>query len=124
MNSQSQRILLSPLFLLGLIVLLLNDFYLKAQFNNFLTGKLSDFAGLFIFPLFFAAFFPKRKLLIYFLTGFLFVFWKSPFSQSEIDLWNSISLFNLGRVIDYTDLLAVLVLPLSYFYFKTETQKQ
>lgn len=82
MNFHSQKILLSPLFLFSLIVLLLNDHYLKAQFHNFLTGKLSDFAGLFIFPLFFAAFFPKRRLSIYFFAGFFFVFWKSPLSQS------------------------------------------
>ncbi len=124
MQNNSRQILISPLFLIGLFILLLDDFVLKAQFHNFLTGKLSDFAGLFIFPLFFSGFFPRRKVLIFTLTGFLFIFWKSPFSQSLIDLWNSLQFLRIGRTIDYTDLLALLVLPLSYFYFKTKTQKQ
>ncbi|MDQ6787435.1 MAG: hypothetical protein M3033_11570 [Acidobacteriota bacterium] len=123
MKENSRQILLSPFFLLGLFLLLLNDFFLKSYFHNFLTGKLSDFAGLFVFPLFFAAFFPKRKLFIYVLTVFIFVFWKSPFSQDLIDLWNSFQFFKIGRTIDYTDFLALSVLPISYFYFKTETQK-
>ena len=42
-----------PLFLVGLGILLLNDFYLKYAFSNAFTGKLSDVAGLFIFPFFF-----------------------------------------------------------------------
>ena len=124
MNTFCSKIFLSPLFIFSLFLLLLNDFLLKQQFHNFLTGKLSDFAGLFVFPLFFAAFFPKRKLAIYISTAILFIFWKSPYSQSLIDFWNSIMFFKIGRIVDYTDLLALLVLPLSYFYFKTETQKQ
>lgn len=124
MNKQSSQILLSPLFLLGLFLLLLNDFFLKYQFHNFLTGKISDFAGLFIFPVFFAAFFPKRKFAIYISTAILFVFWKSPFSQIVVDVWNSIVFFKIGRTIDFTDFLALLVLPLSYFYFQTVSQKQ
>ncbi len=124
MQTQTQKILLSPLFLFGLFLLILNDFFLKSYFHNFMTGKISDFAGLFVFPLFFAAFFPQRKLFIYLSTALLFVFWKSPFSQSLIDFWNSFQFFKIGRTIDYTDLSALSVLPLSYFYFKTETQKQ
>ena len=124
MQNVYRQIFLSPFFLLGLFLLLLNDLFLKAHFGNFLTGKLSDFAGLFVFPLFFAAFFPNRKSFIYFSTIFIFVFWKSPFSQSLTDLANSLLFFKIGRIIDYTDLVALLVLPLSYFYFKTETLKQ
>jgi hypothetical protein len=124
MRENSRQILLSPFFLLGLFLLLLNDFVLKSALHNFFTGKLSDFTGLFVFPLFFAAFFTKRKLFIYFSTAFVFAFWKSPFSQGLIDLWNSFQFFKIGRTIDYTDLFALSVLPLSYFYFKIETQKQ
>jgi hypothetical protein len=123
MKEETQKILLSPYFILGLLLLLLNDFFLKQQFHNFLTGKISDFAGLFVFPLFFTAFFPKRKTVIYISTAILFIFWKSPPSQSLIDFWNSLDIFKISRVVDYTDLLALLVLPLSYFYFKTEVFK-
>jgi hypothetical protein len=42
--------LLDPIVLLCAFVLGLNDHYLKAQWHNALTGKLSDFAGLVVFP--------------------------------------------------------------------------
>ncbi len=44
------RALSHPLTLLSIGVLLLNDHLLKAASPNVLTGKLSDFAGLFFFP--------------------------------------------------------------------------
>lgn len=52
-------------FLLALTLLLLNDFVLKETFANWFTGKLSDFAGLFVFPLFWITLFPNRKQLIF-----------------------------------------------------------
>jgi hypothetical protein len=109
-------IFLSPGFLLGLILLLLNDFVLKAQLHNSWTGKLSDFAGLFIFPICFAALIPRFKIHIYILTAVLFVFWKSPFSQPVIDSWNSLTMLPIGRTVDYTDLWALIFLPFSFFY--------
>jgi hypothetical protein len=109
-------ILLSPGFLFGLLLLLLNDFVLKPQFHNSLTGKLSDFAGLFIFPMFFAAFIPHFKIHIYILTAVLFVFWKSPLSQAVIEAWNSLAILRIGRTVDYTDLFALVILPISLFY--------
>lgn len=96
--------------------MLINDFFLKALFHNFLTGKLSDFAGLFVFSLFWTAFFPKRKFLIFSLITVFFTFWKSPFSSGFIDAWNSIGLFGIGRTIDFTDLIAFSVLPLAWIY--------
>jgi hypothetical protein len=47
----SGHALLHPAVLLGVVLLLLNDHILKARFPSFWTGKLSDFAGLFFFPL-------------------------------------------------------------------------
>lgn len=107
---------MSPGFLAGLCLLLLNDFLLKQQFHNELTGKLSDFAGLFILPLFLAAFFPRFKISFYIFTAVSFIFWKSIYSQSTIDYWNSLPLFPVERTADYSDLFALLVLPLSYVY--------
>lgn len=106
----------SPGFLAGLCVLLLNDFIFKQQFHNELTGKLSDFAGLFIFPLFWSALFPRLKTSVYVVTAALFVFWKSVYAQPFIDGWNSLQLFPVERTIDDTDLFALLVLPFSYIY--------
>ncbi len=109
-------ILISNPFLLGLTILLANDFYFKPYFHNWVTGKLSDFSGLFIFPLFLSSFFPKFKKTIFIMTGVGFVFWKSPASQPFIDLWNAWNLFPIQRVIDYTDLLALGVLPIALVF--------
>lgn len=116
MNHRHLNILLSPGFLIGLGVLLLNDFVLKQQFHGGLTGKLSDFAGLFIFPLICAALFPARKSHIYILTALSFVFWKSAYSQPFIEFWNNLFFFSIERTVDYSDLLSLLALPFSYAY--------
>ena len=116
MTFQRRKILLSPLFLVGLTILLLNDFYLKTQFHNFFTGKISDFAGLFVFPLFWAAFFPKRKLFIFTATATFFVFWKSSYSQGFIHFWNNLGIFGIGRTVDYSDLIALTVLLPAWIY--------
>lgn len=107
-------------FLAALALLLLNDFLLKDIYGNWATGKASDFTGLFIFPLFWAALFPAHKTKIFWLSGLCFIFWKSAYSQPLLTLWNSTGLFPINRVIDYTDLLALSVLPLAYLL---QTQK-
>lgn len=107
------NLLLYPPFLVCLGILLLNDFYLKAEYHNWLTGKLSDFSGLFVFVWFWAAIFPDRKLIIYFCTGIVFTIWKSPYSQQFIDLFSQI-FFPIGRVVDVTDLLALMILPVAF----------
>ncbi|NJM53048.1 MAG: hypothetical protein HC846_06415 [Blastocatellia bacterium] len=49
-------------------------------------------------------------------TAIFFAFWKSPFSQGVIDFWNSFDLLIIWRVVDYTDLFALFILPLAYLY--------
>jgi hypothetical protein len=112
--SNRYKIFTTLWFVLGLFALLLNDLLLKEQFSNGFTGKLSDFAGLLIFPLFWTAFFPKHKNKVFLLTALLFILWKSPMSQIFIEGWNSLSFFSISRVVDYTDLYALLILPLAY----------
>jgi hypothetical protein len=51
-TSRPGELLLHPFALTALGVLLLNDHLLKAQWPGLVTGKLSDFAGLLILPLF------------------------------------------------------------------------
>lgn len=114
MNS-NYKIFTTTWFLLGLSLLLLNDFVLKELLGNWFTGKLSDFAGLFIFPLFWTAFFPRQKKSIFIFTGLLFILWKSPLSQHLIDSWNSFDVFYISRVVDYTDLIALSILPLAFY---------
>jgi hypothetical protein len=124
MHQRRLHILASPGFLAGLILLLLNDFILKQQFQSELTGKLSDFAGLFIFPLFWAAFFPRLKTSFYILTAISFIFWKSIYAQPLIDRLNLLLPFSIGRTIDMTDLAALLVLPLSYLYKSSDFSEE
>lgn len=108
--------IISPFFILGLFILLINDFYLKNKYPGLITGKLSDIAGLFIFPFLFAVFFPSKKILIYLITLFGFILWKLPLSDYFINLWNNNISYNIDRVVDYTDYWALLILPFSYYY--------
>lgn len=110
------------IFLASIFLLLTNDFYLKYEYHNYLTGKLSDFAGLFAFAYFFSCFFPKKAKSIYVLSGFLFVFWKSEFSQPIFDFAHSYGI-GINRTIDYWDLTALLILPISYKYWKTDVKE-
>lgn len=109
-------LLTSPGFLLGLSLLLLNDFVFKRYLHGALSGKLSDFAGLFVFPIFWVAFLPRLRHAIYGLTAAVFVFWKSSYSQPLIEIWNSSAFFSVARTVDYTDLLALFILPWSFHY--------
>jgi hypothetical protein len=111
----SRSVIQRPIFLIPLFILLLNDFYLKYEFPNFLTGKLSDFTGLFVFNLFWISLFPKKKVLISILTSLGFVWWKSIFSESFIQYWNSLEIISLGRVTDLSDLIALITIPIGLF---------
>ncbi|RKO69120.1 hypothetical protein D7322_23055 [Sphingobacterium puteale] len=117
---QRLRILASPLFILFLILLLVNDFYLKGAFHNVLMGKLSDFSGLFIFPIFWSAIFPKRKALIFIATAVLFTFWKSEYSAGLIQWMNPY--FGVGRTVDLSDLMTLPMIGLAWFYTKSGSQ--
>jgi hypothetical protein len=116
------EILLTPGFIAGLALLLLNDFYLKQVYGNFLTGKLSDLAGLFTFSLFLSALFPTRLLLVHATTAVAFVFWKTPMADGLINAWNSLGVISVARTIDYSDYLALIVLPLSFAYFSIASE--
>ncbi|MCL9807382.1 hypothetical protein NAT51_17780 [Flavobacterium amniphilum] len=109
-----------PLFLLGLVLLIANDFYLKYAFPGIVSGKLSDFAGLFIFPYFFSVFFEKRTKIVYVATALYFTFWKLEISQPYIDWLSSLTHLPVYRTVDVTDLIALLILPVSYQYFRKE----
>jgi hypothetical protein len=116
MINERLKILVSPVFVIILCLLLVNDFLLKPLFHNWATGKLSDLAGLFVFPLFFCAFCPRYKKTIYALTAILFCCWKSAYSQPLIDAWNALAIMPVSRVIDPSDMIALLALPFSYSY--------
>jgi hypothetical protein len=110
--THKKYLLLNWVFIVGLALLLLNDHYWKWTYGNYLTGKLSDFAGLLILPLLLAYFLPKpqQKWAVY-LSGLFFLFWKSPCSESFIEAYNQLALIPISRVVDYSDLMALAILP-------------
>jgi hypothetical protein len=126
--------LFDPSFLLALALLLLNDHLWKAAFHNTLTGKLSDFAGLYAFTWIGLALLSPRKTqttvpatpslltrprtLWPIFAGLFFIWWKSPLSQPAIDTWNTLGWINMGRTIDYTDWIALVMIPLAAVWFQ------
>lgn len=112
-NQLNTGIFRSTFFIIPLAVLILNDFLFKTHFPGAVTGKLSDITGIWVLALTLLAFFPNRKNVVYISVSLFFLLWKSPFSQLMIDGWNALPLFTIGRVVDYSDLLALAVLPLS-----------
>ncbi len=111
--TQKQSLLL---FLTALLVLALNDHYLKYAFPGFFTGKLSDFVGIIAFYLFLTYLFPDKKFLHGIITILIFTWWKSPFSQDVILFLNSHGFFAIGRTIDYSDFWCLLVIPVIFLF--------
>ena len=102
--------LTSRLFVAAVVLLVLNDHLLKTEFPGWWTGKLSDFAGLFAFAVFWAALLPRHRRLVFVATALGFVIWKSPLSDGPLTAWNALGTWPLARVVDYTDLFALVVL--------------
>ncbi len=123
MRTSRPDILSRPLFILALGLLLLNDFYLKYEHSSFLTGKLSDLAGLFLFPFFLSSLRIKWTNTIYLGTAILFMFWKSEFSQEIINWFQTVGI-GINRVVDYSDLLALGILPFSLIYFRKQLKTE
>lgn len=106
------------IFICALVLLILNDHFFKWHFHNQLTGKLSDVVGLLLLPLFLAFCFPKHAKKMPLFSGIFFLFWKSDVSTPFIAAYNTISFIPITRVIDYSDYIALAILPLSYYIIK------
>lgn len=98
-------------FIVALAVLLLNDWWLKSQYPGVITGKLSDFSGLAVVAMLLLTAFPSRTATIYIIVSSAFLWWKSEASEPFIGLVNTWATFQVGRTVDYTDLIALVVLP-------------
>lgn len=102
-------------FVLCLVTLIANDVWLKAAYPGWLTGKLSDFAGIAVVSLLAMAAGPQRTWRVMATLVAAFAWWKSPLSQPFVDAVNVAPLpliAPIGRVVDYSDLLALCVIPL------------
>jgi hypothetical protein len=109
-------------FIICLVLPLLNDFYLKSIFHNALTGKISDFCGLYVFATFWSALLPAQKLRIYFSTALLFIIWKSSYSEIFIAFFSR-TFYPINRTVDITDLVALAILPFGFFWIDAKRFK-
>ncbi|WP_415328274.1 hypothetical protein [Chryseobacterium sp. MMS23-Vi53] len=115
---RNKNLILNYVFLSCLIILFLNDHIFKFQYTSWFTGKLSDVVGIILLPMLLTYLFPKLKENSVFEAGLFFAFWKSPFSESFIKIYNVISPISIHRVVDESDLLVLLLLPIPYFLIK------
>lgn len=115
---RNKYFLLNYVFLASLIILILNDHIFKFEFSNWITGKLSDFVGVILLPLFLVFIFPKMKYNSLWVSAVLFIFWKSPYSQIFIDFYNKFSPIQTSRIIDYSDLISLVFLFIPYWLIK------
>jgi len=121
--NENFRKLFNPIFLLPLALLLLNDHLLKVAYPGWLTGKLSDFTGLFVLAVFVYAIVgkylesPRRLLAVHIVIGLGFVVWKvAPVEIVFAEINKLISIPLPSRVKDISDLIALAILPVSYLY--------
>ncbi len=119
----SLQCLQHPLTLLSIAILLLNDHFLKVVSPSWLTGKLSDFAGLFFFPFIVTAglsvllfrFNYKPHLIGQFSFGFVatwfFLLKTSPFVNSlTSQLSSSVVGFPTQFILDWSDLVGLIAM--------------
>lgn len=120
----------SALPLGAVVVLWLNDAFLKARFHNALTGKLSDLAGCFVLPLFVAVLLVPlgwslraRAAAGALVTTFFFAAIKSfdgaaRTTASTLE-WVTTSLGVAGShrlLADHSDLVALVMVPLALLF--------
>ena len=99
--------LLAPPILLAILVTAVNDHLLKAAFPGFVTGKISDFSGLFFFPFLVTSILGMRHLAAAaVVTAVAFTILKLTGVR-----WGPIRI-----VADPTDLAALVSLPLAVVY--------
>ncbi len=108
--------ILHPWTIASIVVLLINDQYLKYAYTSWLTGKLSDFAGLVFFPILLEPLIKSRKWAVL-LTGMGFASVKLTVTGNR--LYNQLyqqffTLVDAGEmaplVMDATDCIALLAL--------------
>lgn len=107
-------------FVSSLAVLLINDHVLKQAYPGFVTGKLSDFAGIAVIALPLLAACPRHARAIYLAIFAAFLWWKCPASNAFIAYVNEVQPLRIGRTVDYTDLLALIILPACAKYVAAE----
>jgi len=106
-----------PLYL-SVVFLILNDHLFKYVFPGLITGKLSDFAGIFLLVLVLRALHPRERVMISMLVIASFTYWKSQYSQTLINLINSYSPLEIVRTVDYSDLVSFVMIPVAHYVYE------
>ncbi len=122
-----------PAALTAIALLLLNDHVFKRQFPSTLTGKLSDFCGLFFFPLLLSALIgllenrPRRAAGWGFaLTGLIFTTIKlfPPAAEGSSTVLGWLLAGNVQITPDPTDLAALIMLLPAWYLWKSAPTRQ
>ena len=135
-QSADLNTLTHPLVLFSISVLLINDHFLKIYSSSWLTGKLSDFAGVFFFPILLSAILNiickslnlKQSHIAMTAFGFT-VFWFSLiktipfFSHLTENLLSKLLSYPSQVICDPTDLIALIML-LPAWRLRTISEKQ
>lgn len=140
-NTGRKTLKKTPLFSSDLVVLtatalvFINDHFLKgSKFPSILTGKISDFCGLFFFPFLIYDFLVMSKLInekklasflaISLTTGIFFTTIKvsSAANAMMVSLYTILGL-RAKICLDSDDLCALIVLPLGIAYFVSKEKK-
>lgn len=136
--SASVAALIHPVSLAAIATLVINDHFLKYVAPSWLTGKLSDLAGLFFTPYVCLAVlltllsFTRRRssglriaMATYFVIGVLFTTLKT--STAATDFFVSVLSALIGQrislVVDPSDLIALVALPASYMLLARATRR-
>lgn len=117
-QTRNKNLIGNYIFIIAILMLLVNDQFLKFKFPGLITGKLSDVCGIIILPLLLTFVFPKLRERSVWVTMLAFTYWKSGYSQSLIDFYNQFALIETSRVIDYSDLWVLFLLPIPYYILK------
>ena len=117
-------LLSAPSFVIAVFLLALNDHLLKAAIGSWWTGKLSDVAGLFAFPIFWSSLLPQRRRIVFVATAVGFLIWKSPLSASPLASWNTLGIMPLSRIVDYSDWLALVALIPAYSVVRRRSARE
>ena len=129
------RFFIHPIPLGAIFIMALNDHWLKFQFGNFLTGKISDFCGVFYFPIFLLALIalvdevfrlqrfrlgPKSAMgAIVFTDLLMFIVKLSGVGVHSIEIFFKSYLFPIQLISDPTDLFSLVMNPLTFYYLKS-----
>lgn len=123
-------IYLHPFYWSSLLVLIVNDLILKAYYPSFITGKLSDFAGLVVLPLFIFGIYPrlfrstKSQITLLSISGAVLVLIQFPNVLNILNVGlDSLNLPTHNLTSDYSDFIALLILPFVYLFMKSFFRK-